>query len=400
MAQSGKLIVVAVAAAGLGAASMYAWFAQRQPLATLATAGAPGAAKAPAGAPGGKPGGAAAGGGAVGVEAVPVSTVALQDGVGAVGTVRSNEAVVLRPEIPGRIAAIHFRDGAAVARGAVMLALDAATQEAELAQARANLALAEANFRRNDDLFRRKFVSERARDESAANLKVVAAAVELAEARLKKTRIVAPFAGVVGIRNVSVGDYVKEGQDLVNLEDISTLKLDFRLPEAYLPRLARGQSVEVASDSLPGRSFGAVVDAIDPQVDAAGRAVLLRARLANPQGQLRPGMFARVRLAFGTDRQALAVPEEALVPAGSDQFVFRVADGRAQRVRVQTGARRDARVEILDGLAAGDLVVTAGQLKIRDGAPVQVVAPGAAAPRAGDGAPAAPAKAAAAGRPG
>ncbi len=381
MAQNRNLIVVAVAAAGLGAATMYAYFAQRQPLAPALVAPA-GAGAKPAEKPtGGPPGG-------VGVEAVPVARIAWQDGVAAVGTVRSNESVVLRPEIAGRIAGIHFRDGAAIVRGALMVTLDASTQEAELAQARASFALAESNYRRNDDLFHKKFVSERARDESAATLKVLAAAVQLAEARLKKSRLSAPFSGLIGIRKVSVGDYVKEGQDLVNLEDISTLKLDFRLPESYLPRLARGQAVALTTDSLPGETFSAVVEAIDPQIDPAGRTALLRARLPNPEGRLRPGMFARVRLALGADRQALAVPEESLLPAGSDHYVFRIAEGRAQRVKVETGLRSGTQVEIVSGLDSGDMVVTSGQLKLREGAQVKIlpaaggpsVAPGKADP--------------------
>jgi membrane fusion protein (multidrug efflux system) len=190
----------------------------------------------------------------------------------------------------------------------------------------------------------------------------------------------APFAGLIGIRNVSVGDYVKEGQDLVNLEDVSSLKADFRLPERYFARLKPGQTVEVTTDARPGEVFKATVDAIDPLLDAAGRAILVRARLPNQEGKLRPGMFARVRLIVGDRQDALVIPEEALVPAGSDQYVFRVVDGKAERVKIQIGARRSARVEVLDGLKAGDLVVTAGQMKIRDGAPVKVAEPGAGQP--------------------
>jgi membrane fusion protein (multidrug efflux system) len=346
---------------------------------------APGA-EAPAAQPAAPPGSFA-----VGVETVRVKSAPFQDDVAAVGTLRSNESVILRPEIAGRIAAIHLREGAAVRKGEVLVSLDASTQLAELQQAQANLGLAQANYKRTEELFEKKFVAERARDEAAANLKVLEAAVALAQARYQKTQIRAPFAGVVGIRNVSVGDYVKEGQDLINLEDIATLKVDFSLPQRLLARVKRGQAVEVASDALPGQGFEGEVDAIDPRLDASGRSVALRARLANPQLKLRPGMFVRVRLAFGGERQGLAVPEEALVPSGNDNYVFRVTEGKAQRVKVTIGQRRGAQVEITEGLQAGDEVVTAGQLKLRDGVPVRAQAPGAPA-QAAQPAPVAPAK--------
>lgn len=379
-----QTLVIAAAAAGLAVLGSYAYFAHRAPAGPqpVAAGGAPPAA-APA-----RPGGGGPPGGGIGVEAFQVAAVSWSEDVTAVGTLRSRESVVLRPEIAGRIQEIRFREGVPVPKGALLIALDAATQEAELAQARANLALAQANHQRNEDLFRRKFISEAARDDSAAKLQVARANLALAQARLDKTRIVAPFAGTVGIRNVSVGDYVKEGQDLVNLQEVSALKVDFRLPETYLGRLKKGQTLDLATDALPGETFTATVDAIDPLVDSTGRAVLLRAQLPNAEGKLRPGMFARVRLIFGERKDVLAVPEEALVPQGADQFVFKVNEGKAQRVRITTGARRAGQVEVTEGLAQGDLVVTAGQLKLRDGAPVQVARPaGAGSTEVGTGKP-------------
>jgi len=358
-----RRLIVALSAAGLAALAAYAYFAHRA---------APG--PQPAGPDGGGAGASAA---AVMVETAPVVAQAMHEDVSAVGTLKSNESVVLRPEIAGRIAAIRFDDGTPVKKGALLVQLDASTQRAELAQAQASLALAQTNFRRTEDLFEKKFVSGSARDEAAANLKVAQANTELLQARLRKTDIVAPFSGIVGIRNVSVGDYVKEGDDLVNLEDIASLKVDFRLPELYLERIRAGQSLEVTSDALPGRRFKAAVDAIDPLVDAQGRAVLLRARLDNRERLLRPGMFARVRLILAERPSVPVVPEQALVPTGDGQSLFVVEDGKARLATVRTGIRRGTRVEILEGVQVGDMVVTAGQLKLRDGAPVQVVDGGA-----------------------
>ena len=322
----------------------------------------------------------------VDVETVTVAAEAMADDVSAVGTLRSNESVMLKPEVAGRIAAIRFREGGTVRRGEVLVELDAAVQQAEVQQARANLSLAQANFNRTEDLFARKFLSQSARDEAASRLEIARANMALTEAHLERMRLRAPFAGIVGIRNVSVGDYVKEGDAVVNLEDIATLKVDFRLPETYLERIRPGQSLEVASDAMPGQQFEARVSAIDPLVDEQGRSVLMRATLPNEGLRLRPGMFARVRLILQERANVAVVPEEVLVPApGNVQFVYRVVDGKAQRVEVKTGARRGTRVEIVSGVQAGDVVVTAGQLKLRDGAPVQVVGAGAAgaAPAAG-----------------
>ncbi|MFZ4536377.1 efflux RND transporter periplasmic adaptor subunit [Propionivibrio sp.] len=326
------------------------------------------------GAPGAKPGaGGSPGGFALPVETARVLAANLALDATAVGSLRSNESVVLRPETAGRISSINFKDGSAVAKGALLVGLDSATQSAEFDQAKANLGLAQVNLQRSRELFEKKFVSQQALDNVEAGLKVQMAALALAQAKLDKTRIKAPFSGVVGIRNVSVGDYVKEGQELINLEDIGTLKIDFRLPESYLGQLKPGQTIEVSTDALPGQQFEAVLDAINPLVDTGGRAISCRAHLSNADGRLRPGMFVRVRLIFEQRSKVLLVPEQAIVPDTKTPFVFRVVEGKAMRVPVVTGLRRNAQVEIVEGLKADDEVVTAGQMKLRDGAPVMAI---------------------------
>ncbi len=366
MATSSKGVwISALAVAGLVGLGFVAYSLQRAPAGPQAITAGNGAPASPA-----APAGSAAG--AVAVEVTRVSAASFADETTAVGTLKSNESVVLRPETSGRIAAIHFKDGQVVRRGALLLSLDAGIQEAELQQARANLALAQANQQRNEDLFQKKFISQQSLDNTKAALKVQEASVALAEARLAKTRIRAPFDGVVGIRNVSVGDYVKEGEELVNVEDIATLKVDFRLPEAYLGRLERGQTLEVSSDALPGVPFQATLEAVDPLVDVNGRSISCRALLPNREGRLRPGMFVRSRLVFGERKDALMLPEQAVV-TGARPRVFRVEEGKARAVTVQLGVRRDGRVEILEGLALGDTVITAGQMKVRDGMPVRPV---------------------------
>ena len=378
MKKNTRIGIIALALAGLAGLGYYAYTANR---ASAAAPGVPGggAAAKPAGGPGG-------GGFAIAVEVAKIEAADFSDEASAVGNLKSNESVVMRPETAGRIAVVNFRDGAIVGKGAVLVTLDAAVQEAELEQARANLALARSNHKRNQELLEKKFVTAQALDNSAATLKVQEAAVQLAEAKVGRMRIKAPFNGMVGLRNVSVGDYVKEGQDLINIEDIGTLRVDFKLPETYLGRVAKGQVVEVSTDALPGEQFKAVLDAVDPMVDQNGRAISSRARLDNASGRLRPGMFVRVRLLFGDRKNVLMAPEQAIVP-GAQPTVFKVVDGKAVVTRVKLGVRRAAQVEIVDGLAAGDVVVTAGQLKLRDGALVRAIGEGgvAASPGAATG---------------
>ncbi len=376
---AGIVIVGFAAAAGAGF-----WFGQQRGGPVPGVPATPGGgASAPAAAKGaGGPGG---GGGAV-VEAVKVGTAPMAKSITAVGSLRSDESITVRPEVAGRIAFIGFQEGQRVPKGAALVRLDPAINQAEVQQAQANLTLARAKFERANELQGKGFISGQAKDEAENNLKVAEAALALANARLAKTEIKAPFSGVIGLRSVSVGDYVKEGADMVNLESIDALKVDFRVPEVYLRQVAVGQTLKVTLDALPGKTYEGKVFAINPLVDAAGRAMVIRAQVKNTDTALRPGMFARVRLITQATDDALVLPEQALVPQGDDQYVFRVADGKANRVKVVTGQRRDGMVEIVEGVAAGDLVVNAGQLKLRDGSPVTIA--GAGKPNGG-----APAKA-------
>ena len=223
------------------------------------------------------------------------------------------------------------------------------------------------------------FIPRRVLDESQAALQVAQAQVQLAQARLARMQVVAPFDGVVGTRRVHPGDYVKDGADLVQLEDTSAFWVDFRLPERHQARVAIGQPVQLTLDALPGVSLSAKVQALDPLLEADGRALRVQAVLPAAQGvALKPGLFARVTLVLSTDDAALMVPEAAIVPQGSRQTLFTVADGVARRVEVQLGLRRNGHVQVLSGLpAAGAAVVVAGQQRLQrggpDGIPVRVV---------------------------
>ena len=309
---------------------------------------------------------------------------------------------MLRPEVSGRIVQIGFADGQRVRRGQLLVQLDDTLQQAQLRQAEAQAGIARTNLQRNQDLAGQGFVSQSAVDQNAAALDVAMAQVSLVRAQLGRMKIVAPFDGVSGIRQVNIGDYVKDGADLVNIEDSSSLWVDFRLPERFLSRVRPGQEVAIALDALPGRALKAVIAALDAQLDADGRSVRVRARLANPDGVLRSGMFARARVVFSVREAALVVPEEALVPLGDKQYIIKVVAGAegaklSQRIEARLGQRVKGKVELLAGVEEGDLVVLAGQSRLMrgDALPVRVVdisrpagtgraasAPGGAASRA------------------
>lgn len=411
----------------------------------------------------------------------------------------------MRPEVAGRVKELGFSDGARVRKGQVLVQLDDVLQRAEIRQAQAQVSIAQANLKRNQELVAQNFVAQRVLDESAANLQVVEAQLALSCARLSRMAIIAPFDGTVGIRNVNLGDYVKDGADLINLEDISSMYVDFRLPERFQGKLRPQQSVELQLDAFPGRAFKARIEAIDPLLDANGRSVGVRAVLPNTMGEpmaqgggrpgaggqgtaagkpagaasgakpvaarnlvaagqparavgssqpgasvgnsapgrpaarglvdangcpvdsasaparaqaaggsvaprtarpvaggapgagsgtpapLRPGMFARVTTVFSIKDSALVVPEEAIVPQGGRQFVFKVVDAPAtpaegstplppdtkfvsQRQEVKLGVRRQGKVEITEGVAEGETVVLAGQQRLqRDGTALRIV---------------------------
>ena len=310
--------------------------------------------------------------GGITVEARKVQSVRMAQGLTAVGSLRSDESVTIRPEVAGRISEIAFREGQRVEKGATLIRFDTSVQRAELAQADANLGLAKSRLDRSRDLFNKGFTSTQARDEAESNFKVAQANFDLAQARLTKLDIKAPFSGIVGLRSVSIGDYVKDGQDIVNLEEIDPLKVDFKIPEIYLKQVATGQSLQISLDAFPGQTFLGKIFAINPLVDTNGRSIVIRALVRNTEARLRPGMFARVRLLFSEERDSVAVPEQSIIPVGDDHYLFKVVDGRAQRFKVEIGQRREGKVEILQGVVAGDMVVTAGQLKLRDGNTVKI----------------------------
>ena len=363
----GFVLFLAVGVA-LGAGGVYWWLAHAQPAASASSEPADTAAAAPA------PAAPATSNDSIGVDAVIVEKVFLTRSVAAVGSLSSENSVMLRPEITGRITTINFQEGGPVQQGQVLVELDSSVPRAQLEQAQAALALVQSQYRRAQQLTQKGFISAQARDESASELKVQQAAVALAKAQLEKTAITAPFDGLVGLRHVSVGDYVSAGSDLVLLESIDPLNVDFRIPEHFLGVVDVGTRINLRFDALADVLREGVVGAISPLVDVGGRSILLRAKVPNDDASLRPGMFARVQLQFD-DKQALMVPEAAVAPGGEMNYVYRIDGDRVARVGVMLGQRQEGKVEIVHGLEEGDNVLISGLQKVSDGTRVHLISP-------------------------
>jgi membrane fusion protein (multidrug efflux system) len=258
---------------------------------------------------------------ASGVELGQVKKMTLRDDTEAVGTLRSSQNVMLRPEVAGRVLSLGFADGARVRAGQVLVQMDDTLQRAEVQQSLAQLSVAKANHKRNQELVAQNFLAQRALDESSAALQVADAQFGLSCARLERMRLIAPFNGVVGIRNINVGDYVKDGADLINLENIGSLYVDYRLPERFQAKVRPGQTIEVKLDAFTGRMFKATVEAVDPLIDANGRSIGVRAVLENtagepmaPMGAKPPGAAAS---AASTPAAAPAKPPVSAAPVAT-----------------------------------------------------------------------------------
>ena len=306
------------------------------------------------------------------VETVKPTVGTVVDDVAAVGSLRAAESVVMRPEFAGRIEKIHFEEGQMVAAGDPMFTVDSSLIGSEVKEWEAMVAQSRRESARAKELVEKKLLAQNDLDTKTSQLAVNEARLASARTRLAKSTLRAPFTGLAGLREVSPGAYVEAGAALVSLTQVDPIKLDFRIPEAHLAKVAVGQPVSVTVDAFPGRTFNGTVQAIDPQLDPQGRSLVLRAGVENAKAELRPGLFARVTLALATHEGALAVPEQALWPMGGKQHVYVVKAGKAELVEVQTGLRRKGMVEIKSGLTPDSVVITAGQIKIGPGAPVQV----------------------------
>ena len=321
-----------------------------------------------------------------GAAARPVKVVTTQiqpeswtDTIEALGTAHANESVTLTAKVTETVGRVNFEDGDKVEAGAVLVELTGRAEVAQLKEAQSAYADAQKQYMRLAGVVEQGTITRSALDSQMSMRDQAKARADTIRARLSDRVITAPFAGVLGFRRVSPGTLVTPGTEIATLDDVATIKLDFSIPETYLAAVAEGQTIRARSAAYPERSFAGTVTSIDSRIDPRSRAVTVRAAIKNEDGAIRPGMLLTVEL-YKPDREALAVAEIALIQTGGQTSVFRVdKDRKAQLVSVKVGARKGGRVEIVEGLQAGDQIVVEGLVKLRGGMPLEIAAANAPA---------------------
>jgi membrane fusion protein (multidrug efflux system) len=295
----------------------------------------------------------------------------VRDTVEAVATSRAEEAIEIQPVVSGRIEAIHFAPGQRVGKGELLVTLDSGAEQAAVDEARALLTDAHGQYERGEQLARTRSVADARVEELRAAFLAAQARLVAAAERLSERQIRAPFAGVVGLREISVGARVEEGTKITTLDALDSLEIEFSVPEQFYARIANGTSVIATTSSYPDRQFDGTVTSIDSRVDPVARAFRVRARIPNPDLALPAGMFMVVQIVLD-EREAVVVPEEAVLIQGRSAFVFRIAEGKAQRIEVSLGRRTFGEVEVRSGLAAGERIAITGVQRLRDGSRVEI----------------------------
>ncbi len=306
------------------------------------------------------------------VEAIRVKLDTISRRIVTVGKMIANESVMIRSEMAGKIRNIAFKEGENVQKDDVLIQFDDEELQAELKLAEAEAALRKADFERISSLHSKNIESGKKFDEAKAQLDSANARLEQARAKLEKTVIKAPFSGTIGLIEVSNGTFVQGAQDLVRLVDNDPIKVEFNVPEKHLHDIGVGQVAEIRLDGFPDEVYRASVEAIDSAVDAQSHSIKLKASAPNSDNRLRAGLFANVSLIIGEKSDAIVVPESAVAREGDIEYVWVVQSGKAGRRRVITGTRENAKIEIIHGLRPDELVVTAGQLKLYNGAAVHI----------------------------
>ncbi len=313
------------------------------------------------------------GGFAVNVVAQAVTQQKIEEKISLVGNLAADEAIEIKNEISGVIEQIGFDEGQTVKKGQMLFMIDAGKLNATLTQSQANLGLAQTTFDRLSSLIKAGAVSQQEFDQAQSDLQAKSAEVELIKAQLRETVIAVSFDGVMGERKVSIGQFVNQGSTLTFLISQDPMKAEFRVPERFLGQLKDGQSVEVMVAAYPNEKFNGEVYFIDPQIEEQTRTALVKAKLPNPDGKLRRGMFANLDLIVNIRPQALVVSELALIPKAEEVYVFVVdADNKAQKKLVKVGVRLAGKAEITEGLVEGENVIVEGYQKIGPGSMVKM----------------------------
>jgi membrane fusion protein, multidrug efflux system len=311
-----------------------------------------------------------------GPPAMPVETAAARsdtvvDAILATGQIEALQSIELRPDVEGRLIQILVREGSLVSRGMPLFKIDDAELKAQVDQITAERDLARQSLNRTRELLSQKASSQSELERAEATMRSNEAQLDLLKVRLDRTLVRAPFAGVMGQRFVSLGDYVTTDTKLAALQTVSPQRASFQVPERYADQLKVGQQVSFRVASLPGRTFTGNVDFVDPIVQLPGRTITVKARVPNPRRELQSGMFIEARLATAVRPSAVVIPEDAVIPLQGTNFVWVVADGKASRRQVELGVRTPGFVEIRKGVENTEQVVVGGQERLAEGAPVQ-----------------------------
>jgi membrane fusion protein (multidrug efflux system) len=320
--------------------------------------------------PGG-PGGEGGGPPAMPVEAATARTDTVIDAILATGQIQAMQSIELRPDVEGRLVQILVREGTPVARGTPLFKIDDAELKAQVAQLTADRDLARQSLARTRDLLEQKASSQAELERAEATMRSNEAQLERLTVRLQRTLVRAPFAGVIGQRFVSLGDYVTSETRLASLQTVSPQRASFQVPERYADQLKVGQQVSFRVAALPGRQFTGKVDFVDPVVQLPGRTIMVKAQVPNPRRELQSGMFIEARLATDVRPNAVVIPEDAVLPLQGSTFVWVVNGGKATRRQVELGVRTPGFVEVKNGVEDADQVVVGGQERLAEGAPVQ-----------------------------
>lgn len=318
-----------------------------------------------------------------GPQAVVTATVEARDltsTISTVGSLIAGESAAIHAEVSGQVQEVMFEEGKPVKKGDTLIKMDSSLIETEYAKAKAALDVAAATFQRDDKLKSGGFVAGQQWDVSRADYRAAQAAVSNAEILMTKSTIKAPFDGVAGLRSFSPGDYATAGQELTSVVSLDPLKLEFTVPEKDYAAVKQGQKISFTVDAFPDQKFSGDIYAIDPRINPDNRNFTVKATIPNAEGALRPGMYARIAIVTQTRSAVPMLPEEAIMPQGTDSYVYTINGNKAQRTKITIGERQAGSVEVREGLKAGDKVITAGLMKLKDGSdvaeqPVEAAAP-------------------------
>ncbi|MEQ8925175.1 MAG: efflux RND transporter periplasmic adaptor subunit [Fulvivirga sp.] len=306
------------------------------------------------------------------VNAVVAKSQKLDNDLRVTGSLTSNESVILKPEVSGRVIQINFKEGQRVKKGQLLIALDASEVRAEIEKLDYTKKLNEDNEYRQKQLLKKEAISQEEYEMALTTLNTTLAEIKVREVQLQKHLIRAPFDGIAGLRKVSPGSYISSSDELVTVYSINPIKIDFSVPGKYAAQVNVGDKLQFQVDGYDNESFQGSIYAIEPQIDPTTRSINLRATSANEENKLLPGQFAKIRLTISTFEEAILIPTEAVIPELNSKKVFVSKNGKVETREIETGIRMSNNIQVTTGLNNGDTVITTGILQLRTGMPVNL----------------------------